>query len=367
MAFEKGVISFRMLFPSRVLSEEDAGRFAAAALPPLDTLSEEEMHGWVTGRHLLDRRITKDAVSVGGYFRVTLAQAKKTVPASLLAAECAMEEAAVIEAEGKRFLNRQERQEIRRAVRERLLPEMPPRLRGIDLVCDPRSRLLYASATNEKQLDALVLALLQTAGVSARPADPETLALELEGVDVRDWPPASFSDRVPDEAADAAPGREFLTWLWFVSEERGGREDVPEVGEIAWAVEGPLLFAREGRGAHEILLRNGEPMLGAETRAALLDGKKLRRARLRFARGEEEWQVTLDADAFVFRGLRLPATESYDLVGRFQERMVLLDVFRRLFFHLYRAFLRERSDAARWEKTRAAMRRWAAERPMSEG
>ena len=98
MGFEKGSLSFRMFFASRDLGAEDVDKFAAQALPPLSSLDEEEIHGWVAGRHLLDRNITKENAFLGGYLRLTLAQAKKMVPTSLLQAECAVEEMAAMEA-----------------------------------------------------------------------------------------------------------------------------------------------------------------------------------------------------------------------------------------------------------------------------
>lgn len=365
MGFEKGSLSFRMLFVSRGLGEEDVGKFAAQALPPLNTLAEEEIHGWVAGRHLLDRNITEETAFLGGYLRLTLTQAARKVPASLLTAECAVEEMAQMEAEGTAYLNQQARREIRQQVRERLLPTMPVQLKGIDFVYDARSRMLYATATSDKQLDALVLNLLQTTGCAAEPADPETIAAKTEQIDVRDWPPASFSEALEDGMVDGTAGREFLMWLWYSSEKRGGIVDVPDVGEIAFMVEGPLTFVMEGKGAHEISLKKGEPMLSAEARTALLSGKKLSKAKVQFARGEESWAFTFDADAFIIRNLRLPQTESFDRTGKFQERMVLLETFRQALFHLFTEFAKERNNTAQWSKTKAAMRRWVDERPAS--
>ena len=128
MGFEKGSLSFRMFFASRDLGTDDVDKFAAQALPPLNTLIEDEVHGWVAGRHLLDRNITEESAFLGGYLRLTLTQAKKTVPTSLLTAECAVEEMAVMEADAKEYLNQQARSEIRKQVKERLLPDMPPQL-----------------------------------------------------------------------------------------------------------------------------------------------------------------------------------------------------------------------------------------------
>ena len=365
MGFEKGSVSFRMFFASRDLDVEDVEKFAAQALPPLNTLVEEEVHGWVAGRHLLDRHLTEETAFLGGYLRLTLTQAKKKVPASLLAAECAVEEMAVMEADDKQYLNQQARAEIRKQVKERLLPDMPPQLKGIDFVFDARSHMIYASATAEKQVDAFVLSLMQTTGCSAQAADPQAMAIKTESVDVQTWAPTSFSGELEDGMVDGTAGREFLMWLWYCSEKRGGLASVPDVGEIAFMVEGPLTFVMEGKGAHEITLRKGEPMLSAEARTALLSGKKLSKAKVQFVRGEEVWAFTFDADEFVFRSLKLPQTETFDRVGKFQERMVLLETFRQSFFFLFREFVKERNNSSEWKKTKDAMRAWVAERPVS--
>ncbi len=363
MGFEKGTVSFRMFFASRDLGPEDVDKFAAAALPPLNTLVEEEVNGWVAGRHLLDRNVTEENAFLGGYLRLTLTQAKKMVPTSLLQAECAVEEMAVMEADDKNYLNQTQRSEIRKQVKERLLPEMPPQLKGIDFVFDERSHMIYASATSEKQVDAFVLSLMQTTGCGATPADPETIAERLSQINVQHWAPSSFSDELEDGMVDGTAGREFLMWLWFCSEKRQGLVQVPDVGEMAFMVEGPLTFVMEGKGAHEITLRKGEPMLSAEARTALLSGKKLKKAKMQFVRGEEVWAFTFDADDFVFRSLKLPETETFDRVGKFQERMVFLETFRQAFFHLYSSFANERNDSKVWKETKEEMRKWVAARP----
>ena len=130
-------------------------------------------------------------------------------------------------------------------------------------------------------------------------------------------------------------------------------------------VEGPLTFVMEGKGAHEITLKKGEPMLSAEARTALLSGKKLKKAKVQFVRGEEAWAFTFDADEFVFRSLKLPQTETFDRIGKFQERMVLLETFRETFFHLFREFVKERDDSKQWSETKFNMRKWVADRPTS--
>jgi hypothetical protein len=86
---------------------------------------------------------------------------------------------------------------------------------------------------------------------------------------------------------------------------------------------------------------------------------------VQFVRGEEAWAFTFDADEFVFRSLKLPQTETFERIGKFQERMVLLETFRLSFFHLYGEFVKERDDSKAWKETKATMCKWVADRPTS--
>jgi recombination associated protein RdgC len=178
--------------------------------------------------------------------------------------------------------------------------------------------------------------------------------------DVYSFPPKSFSFNVPDTCADITAGREFLTWLWYCSEMRGGLHRSDTIGQFAYMIDGPLDFVLEGRGAHETIMKKGEPLLAAETKAALLAGKTLKQARIIFARGEEVWACSLDADVFAFKGLKLPPTESFDRVGKFQERMIHLVTFRTLFLELFTTYLAERSN--NWETISNEIKHWVQNR-----
>ena len=85
--------------------------------------------------------------------------------------------------------------------------------------------------------------------------------------------------------------------------------------------------------------------------------------KVQFVRGEEVWAFTFDADDFVFRSLKLPETETFDRVGKFQERMVFMETFREAFFYLYSEFAKERNDSKVWKETKEEMRKWVAARP----
>lgn len=363
MSFQTGTVSFQVFSLKTAWPDHEllAEKLEAQALPPLETLCEESIFGWAGNRHAQDRLITEDNIKLGGILLFQLVKAERKVPASILRSECAIEEQALMDAEGTTYLNQTRRSEIKKQVKERLLPDQQPDLKEIE-VAGPGTAYFYTTAVSEKQGDALTLALVQTLGICSVPMDPDAAALILAGVDASQFAPKSFSFDVPDVQSDITVGREFLTWLWFTSEKRGGLFRSADHGEFAYMVEGPLDFVMEGRGAHETIMKKGEPMLAAETKAALKAGKTLKSAKVTFCRGEEVWSFKLDADTFTFKGMKLPQTEAFDRVGKFQERMIFLETFRAVFFELFGKYLDERTS--NWDLISNEIKHWVEDRPV---
>lgn len=358
MSFESGSVSLRMFYVPQELSGEILYQFSEHTIGSVDTLRDEEISGWVGPRHLLDREISEETCLPGGYLRLTLAQAQRKIPTALLRAECRMEEMVWMAAEGRDYVNRTTRSEIKKEVVEKLLPQMPPTLKGIDFVYDRPHGMLYCTAMSEKQLDAFLINFNAITGVQPVLADPTDMAWNVAQSRTDSWRPFGVA---ADQWADCAPGREFLMWLWFMAEARGGEVNLPESGPVGLMVEGPLQFDQEEQGV--TIVRKDENMISAETRAALLSGKKLRSAKLTIARGEEMWVCTLDADEFIFRGLKLPKTEAYDTLGKFTERMEHLETFRIAFCELYKQFVELRDDETACATLRDEMREWIRSRP----
>lgn len=365
MSYEAGSIGTRMFFVPRPLPQNAVERFAALAMPPLESLGDGVIHGWVTGRHALDRNLTDDSATYGGHLRLALGQAEKKVPESLLRAECRMEELAQMSVQGVDRLGGSARREIRRSVEVRLMTHAQPVLKTIPFVYDARSEILWAGALSDKQLDAFQAAWAQAMGFSLLPATPEVAAMKLASSNVRDWQPVSFSpDHEGDEVMHDA-GADFLTWLWFVSEALGGVVKIEDVGEVAVLIEGPLQFCIEGGGgARDVAIRNGEPMLASATKAALMAGGKPVLAKVTLATGERAYTFTLSAQSFVFRGLKLPDGEALDAISKFQERIDALDELRRMFFGLYARYVTERTNqVGRFNDPRMhEIRQWVRDR-----
>jgi Putative exonuclease, RdgC len=362
MAFENGSVSYRMFYVTRAMPDDAVSRFAENAAPPIDTLSDGEIHGWVSGRHLLDRVITEKNAVYGGFLRLTLMKAERKIPESLLRAECRMEELAQQEASGKPFLTRSEKKDIKDSIVSRLLPTMPPQLKGIPFVFDEREGIIYATALNDKQMDAFTIYFSQTLGFNLIPVLPETAAMKRLRVDIKTWSPTSFSPEVDNSEAGQDPGEDFLTWLWFYSEARGGIANLEDLGEFAVMIDGPLNFISDGSGAQDVVLRRGEPRLSAEAKTSLLGGKKLKQAKLTLAQGDLSWSCTFTAAGFVVRGLKMPPLEKMDAVTAFQERINQIGRFSEATLRLFDRFVKERNHVNDWKKTTTEIHAWVSER-----
>jgi hypothetical protein len=365
MPFDRGSVSFRMLELPRTFPGNWVERFAEERAGALEDVGSGQQRGWVTGRHLLDANITEETALYAGWVRLALRQAERKVPAALLQAECRMEELAVQAAEGKPYLKAKQRSEIRQSVTERLLPNMPPQLKAIPFVYMPGSAHLYVTALPVSQLDVFNASLAATLGFGGEPATPEALGVLLKKVDLRDLAGTSFSPEMEGEAMEAAPGREFLTWLWFKAETQNGRVALAEGRELGVLLEGPLTFMHEGNGAHAAVLKKGAPENSIEAKTCLLSGKKLKEAKITFALDEQNtWSFGFEADQFLIRGLKLPQGEgALDAVSRFQERMIFLEQWREIFLDLFGAFVDVRGDSRKWKAAVAEIREWVKGRP----
>jgi hypothetical protein len=142
-------------------------------------------------------------------------------------------------------------------------------------------------------------------------------------------------------------GREFLTWLWFKSEERDGVIMMPDVGDISIAfVRRIVLESGEGPYSETVVCQGYHADL-REAKAALREGKKIKEARLRMGFGAEEWEFTFKADEFQFQSMKLPAImkfaeEEGNTEGRILERISMVETAMMMMDRLFSLFLNKR-------------------------
>jgi len=338
MPFELGtfcltVFNFTEEFPNNFLE-----LFTAKCAGKLDDVKDEPQMGWVSGRHLLERRIDEETSIVGsGYVYLHLRIAQRKIPSALLKAECKMEELAYCKATGNHDVPRKVKREIKSNIEKKRFPQMVPQLSGVPLVIDQSQKTLYLGTTSQKQIDLFVGYFFETTNIKLFQLSVDTLFFENKK-DIHSYHGMQLSKYL-DEGI--FPCRDFLTWLWYHSEEEKGNVKLADYGVFATAVDGPLFFNAEGKGAFESVVRKGNPLRSAEAQVALKMGKKLKKSKIIFAKEKQVWSASFDADKLSFSSMNLPEGEDMEYTERFTERMETLYIFILLFKELFSIYLNE--------------------------
>lgn len=161
-------------------------------------------------------------------------------------------------------------------------------------------------------------------------------------------------------------GQEFLAWLWYKSEERGGYVDLPSTGDILVVFEKHMLLEfGEGEASEKVICRGLQTEL-REAREGMRFAKKPEQARVRIARGDYEYGVTLTAATLEFRNVKLPKTAGTEggddpdnLEGQILERIALFEDLSFLVNELFRTFISIRASD-RWHEELENIRKWVA-------
>jgi len=163
-------------------------------------------------------------------------------------------------------------------------------------------------------------------------------------------------------------GQEFLTWLWWKSEERGGSVELPGEGDITVVFEKHMLLeSGEGESMEKIVCTGLQAEL-QEARTGLRMGKKLEQARIILGHRDHEYSFTLAAALMEFRNVRLPKTEATEndksdnpeeVEGMILERVYLFEELIKLVNGLFKMFLNVRLSEE-WREELQKIRSWVA-------
>lgn len=151
-------------------------------------------------------------------------------------------------------------------------------------------------------------------------------------------------------------GAEFLTWLWYRSEQQEGvftldekllgAEESSSSFEV-W-FDDKLIVGSHLVDAQENHFKGGHPTSSLEARTALRLGKLATEAKLRIVRGTQEWTLAFKAANFSLGGVKVPAVLSKEDDEKFYERMFLLEQLDQMVRGLYNQFLQIRLSPG-WE------------------
>lgn len=156
-------------------------------------------------------------------------------------------------------------------------------------------------------------------------------------------------------------GREFLTWLWFRSE-RDKEIEVHGGKPVTVEILGPILLDAQYGDARASTLKGDSPATSPEAQTALIEGKKLRRTRLKLERDGVEWVLTIDGETFNFTGLAIPNPGRMPFEDSLTMRAEMMFEFERTLSALYEEFLHLRLDPKKWSKEIHAIHEWVREK-----
>ncbi|HOE97379.1 MAG TPA: hypothetical protein PK847_12430 [Candidatus Sumerlaeota bacterium] len=155
-------------------------------------------------------------------------------------------------------------------------------------------------------------------------------------------------------------GKEFLTWLWFKSETGGGVN--LKGGAIQAEILGPIVLDAQYGDARATGLKGESPATSPEARTALVEGKKLKKAKIRLKREDVEWVATLDGENFNLAGLAIPNPGRMPFEDMMALRTEMMLEFEHVIEGLMQAFLELRLDAKEWAKELARIQTWVREK-----
>ena len=302
----------------------------------------EKNLGWTSLENVLDTDFTYAKYKCGANLIFALRVDRVTIPPSLLKLKVMEAEKASLAESGKKRLYRHEREEIK----ERVQLELRAKALNIPAFHDvcwlPEKNCLMFGSTTANIIEDFEKYFKESFNLTLQPFLP--------------WEPLPADSKVESGAA-ANPifwGREFLTWLWFKSEERNGIINIPAGGDHEIIFLHRLVLA-SGEGEYsESVVCQGLHSDMKEGREALRQGKKIKEARLRLAKDTAKWEFTFKADYFQFQSLKLPMTtdneeEEADREGQNMERIYLVVRAMETMEQLFACFLRLRLSP-QWDK-----------------
>ena len=374
MGLRKGTVSFsryRLIgAPPDHFPEFFNERIRKNAFQIVWRTAEEKATGWTDLEDPLDTDFPYASYALGRYLLFSLRIDRKSVAPSLLRLRVMEAERSKLVETGQKKLYLEQRDAIREAVRLELLGRTLP-IPSFFEVCwsVPENTLIFCSLSDKviEDLQELFRDSFQLTLAPYVPWDPQ-----LPGA--KQTPPVGGAAKVieapplpafPPGVDPPTIGREFLTWLWFKSEERNGRVLIPGVGESeVFFIRRLVLESGDGEYAETVVCQGLHADL-KEGKEALRQGKKITAARLRVAHDKTEWEFTFKADRFHFQSMKLPTLpendgEETDREGQLLERIALIEKASGMMDLLFQSFL-ERRLSNDWEAELSRMHRWISQ------
>jgi recombination associated protein RdgC len=161
-------------------------------------------------------------------------------------------------------------------------------------------------------------------------------------------------------------GREFLTWLWFKSEQTGGSIEIEGGKVIEVVFHDRMTLDLTDVDTPQIVTIKGEFSELREGLAAIREGKKIEEARISIKNSDNEFSMIIKGSWFSFGSLRTPRTAPIEEGGEedteaaFLEKMGLIEEGMGLIDSLFERFVKIRTSESWNIEEIPKIRKWAS-------
>lgn len=321
---------------------------------------QEKTVGWAGIENVLDTDFRHASYAWGDYLLFSLRIDRRTLPPSLLKLRSLEAEKKYLGESARKKIDKTTRERIRDTIREDLLGHTLPTPFFYEICWSASGGSLLLTSLTEtviQDFQELFNASFDLAPCPYVPWDPQASDRETLGKI------EALQKAAPGEIDLSSLGREFLTWLWYKSEERNGTILIPGIGETEiHLVRRLVLESGEGEYSESVVCQGVHADL-KEGREALRRGKKVKEARLRLIRDAAAWEFTFKADRFQFQSMKIPVVadmdeeEQEDSDGRILERIYLIETAVRIIDRLFAWFVSLRLPE-NWQRERLRMEKW---------
>ena len=362
---------FRVIDPiTHDLWTQIPDRLRQFAFQEIDDLPELQAYGWTCLEDMLDTEWRTAPPQKGNYFTFSLRLDTRRIPPAIIKKQLSLAmkaEKEKLEAQGKKFISRERKKELKEQVLLRLRQRFLPTPAEFNVVWEPDRNEVWFASTQGKMIDLFMEAFLNTFDLHLEQIEPYSLAEGLlDDVEMGKLDSSESTRFTGEPGSDGLMlgnvlGEEFLTWLWFQSDVAPGAFVNKEGQPFSVSMEQRIVVQGGQGDAKETASVAGTLSPLTEARFGLGKGKKVTRATIRLEKDELAFQFTLSADDFTLGSMKLPKVEKPeeddDPDAMLLERFYLMEVCLGLLESLYATFLRLRLSAA-WGETVQEITTW---------
>lgn len=143
--------------------------------------------------------------------------------------------------------------------------------------------------------------------------------------------------------ANSALGKDFLTYLCYLSDSRNGVFEIAGKGTFQVWLGDKIVLQDEADGLPNSISFSGRNFTADDLKQAIKSGKKVTEAQFRIDKDDTSWSFTLRAQRFDIAGLRMNTAQfkADDSETRFYARMLAIEELDELLDALYYQFLQD--------------------------